>query len=130
MALLALGLFAILTLWTIYKVVIYALPCLIAYGVGSVAFSTNAGWVGSSLAGLAAAILSFMLLCFLVARVQSTRIRWAIAAMLTLPSAILAYNIAVDALASDVPSDAWRQTLAMIFSFAASWIAFVRLTDS
>jgi hypothetical protein len=123
MVLLTLVLLAIV-LWTIYKVVVYALPCLIGYGVGSVAFSTNAGWVGASLVGLAAAVSSFMLLRFLVAQVQSRPLRWALATLLTIPSIILAYSITVDALASGVPSETWRRLLAAIFGLAAGWIAF------
>jgi len=129
MVLLAFGLFAIFALWAIYKMVVYALPCLIGYGVAFVAFISNAGWLGACLIGLMTAVSSFMLLRFFLAQVQSTPGRWTIAALLTLPSAILAYRIAIDVLASDVPSEAWRQVLAIIFGLAAGWIAFARLTD-
>ena len=130
MVLFAIALFAVLALWTMYKVIVYALPCLIGYSAALMAFGANAGWLGATIAGLAAAVLSFFLVRFLIAQIQSTRLRWTIAALLAFPSALLAYNLALDVLASEIPSDAWRHTLSTGFAIASGCMAFVRLTDA
>ena len=125
----ALGVGAILAVWAMYKVIVYALPCLLGLGVASVAISTGAGWFGAALTGLAAAVSSFFLLRFLLAKVRSKTLRLVIAIVFALPTAILAYNIGIDALASSVPAELWRHALSMVFAFVAGAIAFVRLTE-
>jgi hypothetical protein len=125
----ALGVGAILAVWAMYKVIVYALPCLLGLGVASVAISTGAGWFGATLTGLAAAVSSFFLLRFLLANVPSRALRWAIAVVLALPTAVLTYNVGIDALASSVPTEMWRQGLSMAFALVVSAIAFVRLTE-
>lgn len=130
MMLLAIALFAVLALWAMYKVIVYALPCLMGYGAALVAFGTNAGWLGATIAGLTAAVSSFVVVRFLIAQVRTTRLRWTIAAVLAFPSALLAYNLALDVLASEIPSNAWRHALSMGFAIASGWMAIVRLTNT
>lgn len=130
MMLFAISLLAVLALWVMYRVIVYALPCLIGYGAALVAFGSDAGWLGAAIAGLAAALSSFVLIRFLIAQVPHTRLRWMIAALLAFPSALLAYNIGLDVLASQIPSDAWRHVYSAGFAIASGWMAFIRLTDA
>jgi hypothetical protein len=125
----ALALGAILAVWAMYKVIVYALPCFLGLGVASVAISTGAGWFGTALTGISAAVSTFFLLRFLLAKVPSGILRWAIGAVLALPTAVLAYNVGIDALASSVQSELWRHTLSMVFAVVAGAIAFARLTE-
>lgn len=122
-------LFALVALWAMYKVIVYALPCLIGYGAALLAFNSNAGYLGASIVGLATAVSSFFLIRFVVTRIPSRLARWTIAAAFAIPSAYLAYNISAEMLATDVPSYAWRLTISVAFGLAAAWIAFSRLTD-
>ncbi|MEZ5973137.1 MAG: hypothetical protein R3C31_15100 [Hyphomonadaceae bacterium] len=125
-ALLILGVIAI---WAIYKAVVYALPCLLGLGAASVALDTGGGSVGAIFLALAIAILSHFLLRLLLENVSSARLRWVLAAVFALPSAVLAYNIGIDALSPHAPADFWRQTLSILFALLASTIAFRRMTD-
>jgi hypothetical protein len=125
----AFGIGAVLAVWALYKLVVHALPCLLGFGVAYVAIHTGAGWFGAALAGLAAAVSSFFLLRFLLAQVPYGILRWALAAMFALPTAVLAYNVGIDALASSVPSELWRQALSTAFALVAGAITFRRLTD-
>jgi hypothetical protein len=125
----ALGVGAILAVWAMCKVIVYALPCLLGLGVASVAISAGAGWFDAALTGLAAAVSSFFLLRLILAKVRSKTLRSVIAVVFALPTVILAYNIGIDALASSVPTELWRQGLSMVFAFVAGATAFVRLTE-
>lgn len=125
----ALAFAAVLSIWAMYKVIIYALPCLLGLGTASMAINTGAGWLGASLAGAVVAASSFYLLRFLITKVRSRTVRLAIATLLAAPSGLLAYNIAIDALTSGVPTELWRETLSIAFALFASAAAFARLTE-
>lgn len=125
----ALGIGAVLALWAMYKVIVYALPCLLGLGAGWMAFSTGAGWMGATIAGSAAAVASFVFLRYLLTRLRSRALRWSVGLLLILPTAALAYGIGLDALATNVPTEIWRQALAIAFAAAMSAIAFARLTN-
>jgi hypothetical protein len=125
---LALG--AILAVWAMYKVIVYTLPCLLGLGAASLAINAGAGWVGAGLTGLATAVSSYFLLRFVLANVRSRALRSCMALVLALPSAVLAYNVGIDALASSVPTGLWRQVLAIAFALVMSAMAFVRMTET
>jgi hypothetical protein len=125
-----LALAAIIAVWAMYKTIVYALPFLVGLGIASVAFDTGAGWVGATLTGLGTAVSCFFLLRFLLARVRSRALRCALAAVLALPSAVLAYEVGLDALASGVAHETWRHALSIVFALVISAIAFNRLTQS
>jgi hypothetical protein len=125
----ALGVGAVVVAWVMYKAIVHALPCLLGLGIASVAISSGAGWVGAAITGLAAAVSSLFLLRFLLSKVRSRPVRWAIAVVLSIPSAVLAYNVGIGVLASNVPNELWRQTLAIVVALVISTIAFVRMTQ-
>lgn len=125
----ALGIGAVLALWAIYKVIVYALPCLLGLGAGWLAFSTGAGWIGATIAGSVAAGARFVFLRYLLTRLRPRASRWSAGLLLVLPTAALAYSIGLDALAANVRTEMWRQALAISFAAAMSAIAFTRLTE-
>lgn len=125
----ALALVAVLTVWAMYKAIVYALPCLVGLGGASLALSSGAGWGSAALVGLGVAASTFYILRFLIANVRSRTARWAVAAALAIPSAVLAYNVAIDALTSSAPTELWRQALSIGFALVASATAFARLTE-
>lgn len=125
----AFGIGAVLALWAMYKVIVYALPCLLGLGAASLAFSAGTGWVGATIAGSVAAVGSFVLLRHLLTRLRSRALRWSIGLVLVLPTAVLAYNIGSDALAASVPTEIWRHGLAIVFAVAMSAIGFARVTE-
>lgn len=125
----ALGMGAVLALWAIYRVIVYALPCLLGLGAGWMVLSTGAGWMGATIIGSVAAVASFAFLRYLLTRLRSRALRWSVGLLLILPTAALAYSIGVDALAANVPTEIWRQALAIAFAAAMSAIAFARLTN-
>ncbi len=120
---------AIIAVWAMYKAIVYASPCLLGWGVASVAIDTGAGWFGAMLVGLATAVGSFFLLRFLLAQVRSRPLRWAMGALLALPTALIGYDVGIDALASNVPAQFWQHTLATAFAITLSAISFVRMTE-
>ncbi|MGD9968232.1 MAG: hypothetical protein AB7T59_17060 [Hyphomonadaceae bacterium] len=123
-----LGIGAVLALWAMYKVIVYALPSLLGLGAASLALNAGAGWVGAVVAGAMAAAVSFVLLRHLLTRLHSRTLRWSIGLVLILPTAALAYSVGVDAMAVSAPTEIWRQGLAIAFAAAMSAIAFARLT--
>jgi hypothetical protein len=125
----ALGIGAALTLWAIYKVIVYALPCFLGIGAGWIALRTGADWMGAIIAGSAASVASFVFMRYLLTRLRSTALRWSVGLVFILPTASLAYNIGLDALGTDAPTETWRQALAIGFAASMSAIAFVRLTE-
>lgn len=125
----ALGIGAVLALWAVYKVIVYALPCLLGLCAGWIALSAGAGWMGATIAGSAAAVASFVFTRYLLTRLRSRTLRWSVGLLLILPTAALAYSIGLDALATNVPTEMWRQALAISFAAAMSAIAFTRLTE-
>lgn len=125
----ALGIGTVLALWAMYKVIVYALPCLLGLGAGWMAFSTGAGWIGSTIAGSVAAGASLVFLRYLLTHLRPRALRWSAGLLLVLPTAALAYSIGLDALAANVPTEMWRQALAIGFAAGMSAIAFTRLAE-
>ncbi len=126
----ALAFAAIIAVWVMYKAIVYALPFLVGLGIASVAIDSGAGWSGAILTGLGTAVSCFFLLRILLAKVRSRAVRWAMAVVLALPSSVLAYEVGLDALASNVPNEVWRHALSIVFALVISAIAFTRLTQS
>src|SRR5262245_55827445 len=54
-----------------HKLTVYALPCLIGFGVGEFAYTTDAGAPGAIATGLVGALASFTLLRFAYLSVSS-----------------------------------------------------------
>jgi len=125
----ALGVGAVLALWAMYKVIVYALPFLLGLGASWMALGTGAGWIGATIAGSMAAVASFVFLRYALTRLRSRALRWSVGLLLILPTAALAYSIGSDAVAANVPTGVWRQALAIVFAAAMSAIAFTRLTE-
>lgn len=125
----ALGVGAVLVLWAMYNVIIYALPCLLGLGAASVAFSAGTGFIGAVIVGTASAVASYFLLRYLLSRLRSRALRWSMGLLFVLPTAALAYSIGLQAMATHVPTEIWRQGLALAFAAAMSAIAFAKGTE-
>ncbi len=120
---------AIIAFWLMYKAIVYASPCLLGLGVAYAAINTGAGWVGAALAGLVAAVSSFFVLRFLLGKVPSTSLRWTIGALLALPTALIGYHVAADALSGIVPALFWQRALATIFALTLGAISIDRMIE-
>lgn len=121
---------ALLFVWMLHTVTVYALPFAIGCGEATWAFNSGAGLEGAAIVGIAAATGIFVSLRFVLAQMRDGPVRSILAFVLILPSLILGHSIGVDVLEGVVPSDFWRQAISITYALFAGWIAFVRLTDA
>lgn len=112
--------------YLVYKYTLYALPCLIGFAAGHIAFETDAGWVGAFVVGVAATIAALGLLRWLYANLPMP-IRWLIAALYAGCSAVVAYFILEEISLREVPSEIWRQALCLGGAALAGALAFGKL---
>ncbi len=127
LALIALA--AILFVWMLRTVTVYALPVAAGWGTATFAFKSGAGLEGAAIVGVAAAVGTFVSLGFILAQMPDGPARSFIALFLIIPSLILGYNIGLDLLESVVPSDIWRHAISISYAVLGAWLAFVRLTE-
>lgn len=121
---------AILLVWMLHTVTVYALPFFAGWGTATLASNSGAALEGAAIVGVAAAIGTFVSLRFILAQMPGGPARSIMAFILILPSLILGYKIGIDVLDGVVPSEFWRQVISVSYALIAGWIAFVRLTDA
>jgi hypothetical protein len=121
---------AILFVWMLHTMTIYALPLVVGWGVATLAFNSSAGLEGAAIVGVSAAIGTFVSLRFVLAQMPDGPARSIIAFMLIVPSLILGYNIGFDVLEGAVHSDVWRQAISITYALFGGWLAFARLTEA
>lgn len=121
---------AILFVWMLRTVTVYALPFVVGWGAAALVFNSGAGMEGAAIVGIVAAIATFVSLRFILAQMPDGPARSITALILILPSVILGYNIGLDVLEGMAPSNMWRQAISISYAVLGGWLAFVRLTES
>lgn len=121
---------AILLVWMLHTVTVYALPFFAGWGAATLAFYSGAALEDAAIVGVAAGVGTFVSLRFVLGQMADGPARSTIALILILPSLIVGYNIGIDVLEGVVPSEFWRQIISFSYALIAGWIAFVRLTEA
>ena len=115
--------------WLAFNLAVHALP-FFAAAAGLCAYHTGAGVVGGALVGLIGGAVILLAGEFAFANSRSTIIRTMTAATFAVPAAVAGYHLLLGLTALGMPSDTWRQLLAMTGSVVVGSTAWARLMRS
>jgi len=113
-----------------HKLTVYALPCLIGFGVGEFAYTTDAGAAGAIAIGLVGALASFTLLRFAYLSVSTPLARGLVALAFVTPSVTIGFFITYSVASEAIPSGFWRGAISAIVAGFAGLLAFIRLSST
>lgn len=129
MSALAIPLLILVSIWLLYKVTIYALPCLAGLVFAHYALETGAGWFGGLVVFAFGALVIIGLMRWAFASARRPKVRMLLSIAFTAPSIALSYFILNALSASHVPSETWRQVLCIIGALLSGLLAFGRLAE-
>ena len=116
--------------WLAFYLAVYAAPFYAGVAAGLFAYHTGAGAVGGAAVGVIAGASTVVAGEFAFARSRSTIIRTITAATFAVPAAVAGYHLLLGLTALGMPSDTWRQLLAITGSVVVGSTAWARLMRS
>lgn len=114
--------------WLIFTLAVYALPCFVGLNAGMAAFHSGAGVLGALPVGVVAGALTLGVGQIAFARAKPMTLRAAIAAVFSIPAAIVGYHAVLGLSQIGVPSLLWREVSAWIGAITIGCTAWARLT--
>jgi hypothetical protein len=112
--------------WLFSTLAVYALPFFVGVTVGMWAHSTGSGVVGALFAGAAAAVATLVIAQVLFATIKSPIIRVALALAFAVPASLAGYHAVHGIVMLAVPSEGWRQVLAILGAIVVGVTAWIR----
>jgi len=116
--------------WLAFNLAVHALPFFAGTAAGLCAYHTGADVVGGALVGLIGGAVTLVAGEFAFANSRSTIIRTMTAATFAVPAAVAGYHLLLGLTALGMPSDTWRQLLAITGSVVVGSTAWARLMRS
>lgn len=113
--------------WLVYKGAVYALPFVIGWSLGKIAYQLGSGFPVALLFGCGAAIAVFTLARAAYAAIPIHAFRWLLALVFVTPTLVMAYNVALDLLSGSTPSPLWRHGASGAIALLAGSVALRRL---
>lgn len=115
--------------WLLFTLATYALPLFVGVLAAHWAYGLGAGVLGAPLAGLIAAVATFIGAQFLLVTVRSPIARVTVALLFIVPAAIAGFSAAHGLARIGVPSGIWRDIFGVVGALAVGCAAWVRLTS-
>ena len=114
--------------WLLFNLAVFALPFFAALAVGSWAYGTGAGIVGTIILGAIAAAGTFGLFQLLLLVLRPTWLRLLVALAFAAPAAIAGYHVTLGIVRLTMPSETWQIVFSVVGAIAVGITAFMRLT--
>jgi len=114
--------------WLIFTLAVYALPFFVAINVGSWAFDSGAGLLGTPLVAGAAGGITLAIARIAFAMSWSPILRAVIAGVFALPATFAGYHVALALAQIGVTSLAWQKIFACLGAVLIGSTAWMRLT--
>lgn len=113
-----------------YRLMIHALPTLLAFATAHLAHATGAGWIGAGIVGLIVGMLSFCILAVLFATARSPILRTTVALTFVVPAVAVGYVLTYGLTEGAIPSAIWRQALCLTVGALVGSSALARLVGA
>lgn len=112
----------------LFMLAVYALPVLAGVTAALFAYHTGSGPIGAVLVGMIVGTVTLVGGQIAVAAVRSSLIRVAIALLFAVPAAIAGYRAARGLAHIGMPTEGWREALALIGAIIVEGAAWTRMT--
>jgi hypothetical protein len=112
--------------WLLFTLAVYALPFFAGLSAGLAAFHAGSGFIGAFLVGVLAGGATLAVGRIAFAMVRSPTVRAAIALLFAGPAAIAGYHATLGIARIGVPSEAWREVIAVVGAILIGGVAFAR----
>jgi hypothetical protein len=113
--------------WLLFTLAVYALPFFAGLAAGLAAYHSGAGVVGAIIVAIFAGGATFALAQVAFARARRPLVRAAIGLLYTAPAAIAGYEATLGLARIAIPSEGWRQSIAVVGALLVAGSAWARL---
>ena len=115
--------------WVLFALVVYALPAFVGMTVGMYVYDTEAGVVAALVAGIFAAVFTYLIGQIVFAKVQSVPIRLAIGALFGAPAGVAGFSAVKGLSQIGGASEGWTLSFAIIGGIVTAATAWVRIAS-
>lgn len=115
--------------WVLFALAVYALPAFVGVTVGMYVYDTEAGVIAALLAGMFAAVFTYLIGQIVFAKVQSVPIRLAIGALFAAPADVAGFSAIKGLSEIDGASEGWTLAFAIIGGIVTAGTAWVRIAS-
>jgi hypothetical protein len=113
--------------WLLFTLAVNAFPFFVGVTTGLATYHSGSGPIGAVIVGLVASSITFAAGQIAFTTVRSPLIRAAIALLFAVPAAVAGYHAALGLAQIGVPTEGWRQAIAVIGAIAVAATAWARI---
>lgn len=113
--------------WVLFVLAVYALPAFVGMSVGMYVYDTEAGVIAALVAGMFAAVFTYLIGQIVFAKVQSVPIRLAIGALFAAPAGVAGFSAIKGLSQIGGASEGWTLVFAIIGGIVTAGTAWVRI---
>lgn len=115
--------------WVLFALAVYALPAFVGVSVGMYVYNTEAGVIAALVAGMFAAVFTYLIAQIIFAKVQSIPIRLAIGALFAAPAGVAGFSAIKGLSQIGGASEGWTLAFAIIGGIVTAGTAWVRIAS-
>ncbi|WP_227270966.1 hypothetical protein [Roseobacter weihaiensis] len=115
--------------WVLFALAVYALPAFVGVSVGIYIYDTEAGVIAALVAGMFAAVFTYLIGQIVFAKVQSVPIRLAIGALFAAPAGVAGFSAIKGLSQIGGASEDWTLAFAIIGGIVTACTAWVRIAN-
>ncbi|WP_299404870.1 hypothetical protein [uncultured Roseobacter sp.] len=115
--------------WVLFALAVYALPAFVGVSVGMYVYDTEAGVVAALIAGMFAAVFTYLIGQIVFAKVQSVPIRLAIGSLFAAPAGFAGFSAIKGLSQIGGASEGWTLAFAIIGGIVTAGTAWVRIAS-
>jgi hypothetical protein len=115
--------------WLLFTLAVYALPFFAGLMAGLAAYHSGAGVVGAIIIAVFAGTATFAIARVAFARARRPLVRAAIGLLYAAPAAIAGYEATLGLARITIPSEGWRQSIAVVGALLVACSAWARLAS-
>ncbi|WP_300057534.1 hypothetical protein [uncultured Roseobacter sp.] len=115
--------------WVLFALAVYALPAFVGMSVGMYVYDTEAGVIAALVAGMFAAVFTYLIGQIVFAKVQSVPIRLAVGALFAAPAGVAGFSAIKGLSQIGGASETWTLAFAIIGGIVTAGTAWVRIAS-
>lgn len=115
--------------WVLFALAVYALPAFVGVSVGMYVYDTEAGVIAALVAGMFAAVFTYLIGQIIFAKVRSIPIRLAIGALFAAPAGVAGFSAIKGLSQIGGASEGWTLAFAIIGGIVTAGTAWVRIAS-
>lgn len=115
--------------WVLFALAVYALPAFVGISIGMYVYDTEAGVIAALVAGMFAAVFTYLIGQIIFAKVQSVPIRLAIGALFAAPAGVAGFSAVKGLSQIGGASEGWKLAFAIIGGIVTAGTVWVRIAS-